>query len=100
MCAVAPAPVGLSHILHDSVNVLMYPAAEIVALVYVGGLQKIGGLVMLPRLVCEAVRSESRSPDMFPFSAHVGNHICGQASDKQTPKALRLAEERLKEMGA
>ena len=29
----------------------MYPAAEIVALVYVGGLQEIGGLVMLPRLV-------------------------------------------------
>ena len=33
-CADAPTPVGLPHILHDSVNVLMYSAAEIVADVF------------------------------------------------------------------
>ena len=32
--AVAPAPVGLPYVLHDSVNIVMYPAAEIVALSY------------------------------------------------------------------
>ncbi|EQE71095.1 hypothetical protein QCK_4303, partial [Clostridioides difficile CD45] len=42
---------GLPYVLHDSVNIVMYPAAEIVALSYMGSLQHTSGLVMLPRLI-------------------------------------------------
>lgn len=49
--AVASAPVGFPYVLHDSINIVMYPAAEIVTLPHMDGLQDTGGLVMLPGLV-------------------------------------------------
>ena len=55
-----PPLVGLLYVLHDTVYIVMYPAAEILALLHMDCVQQISGLVMLPRLVFDLHRRLER----------------------------------------
>ena len=58
---------GFLYVLHDTVYIVMYSAAEILALLHMDCVQQIGGLVMLPGWYFSMISALATSTHAFRF---------------------------------